>query len=1483
MCTLEDVSPGPGSTPQSPPYASLWGKMLSLSVTGLEKAIGPATSWSSLNGDVVIDHLAAADENGKLMLFYSYSGSDWKAVNVSEAAGVTVAITRPESWVFTDTADLILERLAAPAPNGDLQLFTWHAGSDWEATNLSTTMGRQITGPVTSWSVPAGSTLVEHIGARATNNDFLVFYRYATGNWGLVNVTSLTGQQVGGPGVSWIYNLGSEYGEYVAAPAPNGDLILFTFEPSTDWTVKDLTSLTGQKVAGPATHWVAPTSLRTEYLAAPASNGDLVVFYTDPIEGGWHVRNLTNETGQKVAGPATNWLVQDSGGTWWTHLAAEGPDGHLYVFYTYTGGRWAIVDVTNLTGKTIAQQPTSWLTAHGSSYIENVAAPGWDGHMFAFSFEAATDWTVDDITIKANGRNVFAAAEAAGVWMSNDYGMTWVQSTRPQPGQGAEPTGSLDVPVILDVAVSPSNPKLVVAGTDDDNRSPSRTGIYRSTDGGSTWTLVHQFTCDGTVQPVTQVIFAPGQPGTLYAAGGCAVAVSGDSGATWTDVTLPGVDEGARVWHVAASTLQPGDVRRMFACGAGTMWYSPDSGQNWYTDNGAVTGLPSNFCTATTTGNGEGAQLLAVDPSNAKRVYLAAQSRANGPSYFHPVNSGPDGVHCNNPVVYDSDNDNVYDTGETLIWGKGPKAGAALKDDSKIMFVDSNGNNVLDSSEAVVYDLNGDGKYSTVPALANTNEPVLRGSAPALGTTLQDDAKIKHIDMGTSFGPRGCGEGSLWYGDLSSFDPSNPTALSGTWTQLPGPPVYWTGESGAAYVKTQATSTSYLVFFSDRDTLHVSVGKPTEGSWHRIDGWDPSQNKRQGEMYSVSQVHIDPHGLAISVDFDLTLKAVTDQSSPYNLNKELDTCVSGRLWMSNDGGVYRSDDCGQTWIPAQSGLSTLAADNIAGLARLGTEPSRPNPAPALYFGTGHNDDFYSLNGGKTYNSPVGACGDCNNWFVDPSQVNRIWRAPGRTGSGAMDLFVNPSGGYPYVGDASQLTAVDYPTPTGSLPFARIGDWGYRPIIQTLSNEAALTNGDYILLQEIRPTSGSAYRILLRAKNTANTSTPWSQEGPNLPSTVSLAQAAGGHTTPTYYVGDYSRLWRSHRNSQGTIDQWQQIVPGGGANVAQRYFVNPYDADEVYIADTDGIKVSTDGGTTWNIDASLDAALTAGGVFLHTCGWGYANCVLQDMAFDRQNPDTRFAAGLAGVFYSGDATNWFRLVDTRALPSRPSGLWYNPITDPNDRSLYIAFTGRGIMRCHPIPAQAPAPPPTPTVTPTGGVPPTATRTPTPTPTTPSGGYQLLFNPDFESGLLEPWIPSGVVDVVDERAHTGRHSVRLGSLPDSADEIAQVITLPRDAGLLALSYWWFIDTDDTQDLADTLQVFIQTSGMGVTLGRISNTDPRLQWRQSWFDLSAFRGQQVTLSFRSEQNKFLPTRFYLDDIRLDAFYPSRLYLPVILSAGR
>lgn len=779
---------------------------------------------------------------------------------------------------------------------------------------------------------------------------------------------------------------------------------------------------------------------------------------------------------------------------------------------------------------------------------------------------------------------IYAASPNAGVWKSITNGAQWNQLTRPEAADGKFTKNGIAWATILDVAVAPGDPNIVFAGTavDPRPRDKSRAGLYHSTDGGGHWHLDKQITCtvngDEVVQPVTQVQFSPDEAATLYAAAGCALLRSVDSGVTWENLPLP-LLSGERVWHFAvAPYIDPG--RKMYACGDGVFWYSSDGGANWKKDS-TLNAQLSSYCGATGyVGTNEfAAQILAIPSENPNGVYLAHNGGANGPSYF--FNGVADGTLC------------------------------------------------------------------------NTNGGVQ------------------------------CGEGSLWYGNFSDA----PSFVN--WTKLPGPPVYYGAGtlSGAVYVKTVAKPSGHMVIFSDLDTVQIANGIPAAGGWHRLDGYDASRSNFENKQ-NVNFMHVDPHGILVAPNFWMTLLP-SPRPAPYNQNTVYGgSCSGGSLWLSHDGGVNRTTDCAQSWTLASGGLTALAVVNLGGLVRSGA-------APALYIGTGDNDEFYSFNGGTTWKGPAnGRCGDCDVWFYDQAVSNSILAIYPRdlNGQGQLGIFAAQNG-YP---DPTVLINQNYyPYParvqTDTISFAET--LGYRATVQTLKNEQPLVGGDYLAIRQ----RADGTRVLLRARGTI-ASGQWTPVGKGLPVPASAGraavQAAGGHTNTQYFVGDGTGLWKSMGTGLNVTD-WQQIVPGNGSHQANRFFVNPYVPGQIWIVDRDRIKKSADSGATWTIDFDLDSALNHGHEFTGTCQGTSDICVLNDLVFARTEPRTRFAIGLAGVFATVDGgTTWQRLLDTRAVPGLPRSGFFDALTNPNDRRLYVGLDGRGILNLHPIPTPPPAPTPTP---------------------------------------------------------------------------------------------------------------------------------------------------------------------------------------------
>jgi hypothetical protein len=196
--------------------------------------------------------------------------------------------------------------------------------------------------------------------------------------------------------------------------------------------------------------------------------------------------------------------------------------------------------------------------------------------------------------------------------------------------------------------------------------------------------------------------------------------------------------------------------------------------------------------------------------------------------------------------------------------------------------------------------------------------------------------------------------------------------------------------------------------------------------------------------------------------------------------------------------------------------------------------------------------------------------------------------------------------------------------------------------------------------------------------------------------------------------------------------------------------DPYNANIVYALDSDGVKLTTDGGATWRRVGTLSDWLFEGGRVGPECviacdDPALAVRALTSMEFVPDEPQMRFATGEAGVFFTNEGATangkdeaWHRLLDTNALSCLPNSTYFDK-TNTAGRALYVACAGRSLISFVGLPTQGqplnytldgggqyPYPPiltqPNGTPTATAG----AGKTPVPTiPVTPTPGYQVDF--------------------------------------------------------------------------------------------------------------------------------------------------------------
>jgi photosystem II stability/assembly factor-like uncharacterized protein len=291
----------------------------------------------------------------------------------------------------------------------------------------------------------------------------------------------------------------------------------------------------------------------------------------------------------------------------------------------------------------------------------------------------------------------YIAAVNGGIWKSEDAGRTWM------PIFDREPTGSIGA-----LAVAPSYPRIVYAGSGEGLQRPDLAvgdGMYKSADGGDTWT--HLGLRDG--QQIASIAVDPKDANHLF------VGVLGhpygpnsqrgvyrslDGGATFTQVLYKNENAGAfdvvidpNDPNVVYATLwaarqAPWEIGASFEIPGSGVFKSSDGGTSW---TQLTAGLPARV----------GRSEIAVAPSDSRVVYLYADVEAKGDdagalyrsddagAHFTLVNKADEiaqrgddlvslAVHPTNPQVVYLTNTSTYrstDGGKTLVAIKGAPGG----------------------------------------------------------------------------------------------------------------------------------------------------------------------------------------------------------------------------------------------------------------------------------------------------------------------------------------------------------------------------------------------------------------------------------------------------------------------------------------------------------------------------------------------------------------------------------------------------------------------------------------------------------------------------------------------------------------------------------------------------------------------------------------------------------------------------------------
>jgi hypothetical protein len=147
-------------------------------------------------------------------------------------------------------------------------------------------------------------------------------------------------------------------------------------------------------------------------------------------------------------------------------------------------------------------------------------------------------------------------------------------------------------------------------------------------------------------------------------------------------------------------------------------------------------------------------------------------------------------------------------------------------------------------------------------------------------------------------------------------------------------------------------------------------------------------------------------------------------------------------------------------------------------------------------------------------------------------------------------------------------------------------------------------------------------------------------------------------------------------------------------------------------------------------------------------------------------------------------------------------------------------------------------------------------------------QLLGNPGFESGATVWTASTSVIDnSTGAAARTGSWKAWLDGYGSAhTDSLSQSVTIPAGACTATFSFWLRITTAETTTTTayDKLTVTVKDSAGNVlgTLATYSNLNASSAYAQKTFDLKAYAGRAVTVSFSGVEDSSLQTSFLIDD---------------------
>ncbi len=207
---------------------------------------------------------------------------------------------------------------------------------------------------------------------------------------------------------------------------------------------------------------------------------------------------------------------------------------------------------------------------------------------------------------------LYAGAPIGGLWKSTNGGNSWSNLN----------TDNINTMGVSDIAIDYTDPNIIYFGTGDrDGWASWGLGVYKSIDGGLTWTQKKVGMGD---KIVCKLLMYPDNHNTLIAAANDGIYVTSNGGENWLKVfTTPG--------PVKDLVFKPGNPYYIYAASGGTIYRSTNYGLVW---NAVQTTEAHRI-------------VLAVTPADPNKLCAFATKDSKFHRYYHSDNSGESFIETN--------------------------------------------------------------------------------------------------------------------------------------------------------------------------------------------------------------------------------------------------------------------------------------------------------------------------------------------------------------------------------------------------------------------------------------------------------------------------------------------------------------------------------------------------------------------------------------------------------------------------------------------------------------------------------------------------------------------------------------------------------------------------------------------------------------------------------------------------------------------